>query len=417
MLLPKQERITGINLNQLFTCRSTTPPRIRVRLVSIILLAAIILSGCSSTNHVTLAEYQTEPSTQLPPISVFLKRPADTFRQECETFDNRSILHHCQVNTLSLDKFYAQLKDSGIFTDVRYADSDTGYQLAVSTSAYTTEDGTELGSAVVAGATLMLAPLIVSIDFHVDAGLYWHGHPLHTFTYQIPFQARASLLTMNQDPEKDIAMSIASHILRDIQRKELFSPSFLADKIKASNYSTTLKVPEKTGSYERQFTHVFHHPFRGVQVRYSSAENQVGHADLFVYPIRSPQWDDAEDLLRKEAANVRKDIKLQQSEGSFENPRFGKDQIRTIETGNSNILSAYFDLTYSDTLYNDYISKTYIAIKEDKFIKVRYTTLQGSIDKNNIDAFVSELFDNIHVPPESTFMAKIRKSWRDTSQL
>lgn len=388
-----------------------------IRLFPLILIVTA-LTACSSVNELSMIEYNAEPQRRMPPVTVFLKRPSDEFRQDCEDFDKRSLLHHCQMHMVALEKLHQEFQNSGAFESVLYANNDTDYRLLITTARYNFEGGDDLGSAVLAGATLMLAPMVVSMDIKVNVGLYWHGVELDTFEYEIPFKQRLSLLTANQDHEADIARSVSSHILHDLQaRPQLFEPSYLARKLEATDYENSLRTPLDVGDYRRDFLYVFNHPFRGAQVRYVHPTNPDDYADLFIYPVRSAHWQRPAELLEREAANVRKEMELVGRENGQGGPTFGADQPLRWELGTGELGLRYFEAEFTDPLENGYVSRTYLAIVEDKFFKVRHTAPLGQSDREEADRVVMGLLKTIQVPSESLFMAKIRRQWRDSGQL
>ncbi len=382
------------------------------------LLVAILLSGCATTNQFTLAEFETADEAKLPAISVFYKRPADEFRQACAEFDQQSLLHHCRLNRLNLAKFRTEMKAPGIFQDVHYANEEVDYQLIVSTAAYNFEGGDDLGSAVVAGATLMVAPMISSSDIKVDASLYWHGFELKTFQYDIPFEMRSSLMSLNQDTDQDLAKSIASHLLRDLQAEELFTPQYLASQLHSTDYAKTTQFPDQAEGYFRQGAFIYTHPFNGMQVRYLHPEKPEDFIDVFVYPVRNPYWQqDQQQLLTKEVGNVRKDAELVLTEREFTDIHFGQDSRYLWQINHNTLPVHFFEHEYTDLIINTHVSNTYLTIVGDKFVKVRHSALKDFTSQQEIDAFTRNLLSAIQIPGESTFMAKLRKEWRDKSPL
>lgn len=381
------------------------------------LLTLIILSGCATTNQFTVAEYTVSEAEKLPPIGVFLKQPEDGFRQECEEFDSRSVLHHCLLNRAALPKLHTELLGSGVFSDVLYARRDVDYQILISTARYNFEGGSDLGSAVVAGATLMLAPMSVSTNIKVYAKLLWRGHEVKNYQYDIPFQFRASLLSLNQDSERDIAKSIVSRLIRDFQKDDVFSGELLAGILKSSNYYTDLKMPETAGVFIKGDDYVYRHPFLGVQVRYLHPEFQFDVADVFVYPIRKSNWNNISEVLREESFNVRKDIELMQKEGVWSSISLGEDQeySRKVNGQLVKLLSFYGDFVDKEQV--EYETKTYLFLHNDKFVKIRGTFAKTEQDPPNMNEFVFNILKNIQTPEESLFMAKVRKQWRDYSTL
>ncbi len=385
--------------------------------LSIIIFLLCTLVGCATTNQLTLAEYEVNAERMLPPVSVFLRRPSEVFRQKCEAFDNESFLNHCGLNRLDLGKFVTELKHPGVFKDVLYANKDVGYRILVTTGSYNSEGGKDLGSAAIAGATLMLAPIVMSANIKVDAALYWYDYELKRFQYDLPIEMRASLLSMDQDTDRDVAKSVASHILRDVQAGELFSAAFLAKTLKSSDYSSELLVPDRVADYFREGLQVYNHPFNGAMVRYIEDTAPADYIDVFVYPIRSAHWSDEENILAKEIENVKKDIELFNKENNMESYQLVNNEFVAFQAADKSINSLMFEGNYEDSLSNQYVTQTYLMIIKDKFLKVRHTALKGGVSRKNIEKFISQLLKGTAVPEESLFMAKLRKRWRDSEAL
>ena len=391
----------------------------------LLLVLVSLLAGCATTNQLTLASYNYDNAPLLPELSVFSARPDTSFASECEEFDAKSMLHHCEINSLELNYLYSQLKEPGIFREVSYANRDTPYRLVFTTAFYNLEDGSELGSAVVAGATLMLMPLVMEVELKVDVRLLWHDYELKRYQYTLPMEMRASLLSMEQDHDRDAAKTIISHLLSDLQDTEVFTPQYLAREIQATNY-TALVVPDNAGMYRRQGSHVYESPFLGASFRYLNQRQSVDHADIYIYPIRSAHWRDYDAVLENEAANIRKDIEYMQTTGEYFGLKFS-DTTKLLypdAQGSSSVPWLSFEAEYADSLENLYVSRTYITISKDKFIKVRQTELAGeNVDADSqgqqqeIPEFLKQWLGAINIPDESVFMAKVRKGWRDKERL
>ncbi|MCR8923445.1 hypothetical protein NO559_11715 [Dasania sp. GY-MA-18] len=382
-----------------------------------LLLSLLLLTACSVNNQVPMAEYQ-QGLAKLPPVTVFFKRPDDDFRQACESFDRGSLLDHCYLNQLNLEKFYSELKAADVFENVLYANKDVGYQLLLSTARYHDEDAEELGSAVTAGLTLMIAPMIMTQHIKVNVALNWYGYALQQFEYELPLELRVSILNTQQDMERDIAKSIASHLLNDIQKGDYFSAAYLAQALQSSDYEAELQTPEVASNYQRDSIGYYHHPFQGAQLRYIHQSNNMDYIDVFVYPVRSPYWEqERKDLLAKEADHVKKDIELTHKELEFSDTAFNNYQFRRLPLAGGELELVYFENEYIDLLQNNNASKTYIMMLGDKFIKVRHTAIKGYSQQEEVDNFVTQLLNATKVPQESVFMAKLRKQWRDQGSL
>ncbi len=370
--------------------------------------------GCSVTNEVPLAEYKTDFSQKLPPITVFYLKPPEDFRQECVGFDNQSFLHHCKLNTLHLNKFAQEVRRAEIFDKVLYTDSQTEYRILISTALYNFEEAEELGGIAVASATLFLAPATITQSVKVEAGLYWNHQLLKKMSYDLPMEFRASLLNPGQDSDEDIAKSVASHVIRDIQSEELYSPQYLASLLGSSNYSTDFDVPDEINDYILDGQFLYNNPLLGVQVRFVDESVSGDYMDIFIYPIRAGYWDDEMGILNKEAVRAKKDIELLNKKNNLATRHIGENESRVWTFGNKKVSGLMFTSKYDDeVLSNEYSSQTYLAVINDKFIKVRHSSLKEWVEPTTVERFVEQLMSDIVVPEESIFMARQRKRWRD----
>ncbi len=333
-------------------------------------------------------------------------------------FDARSVLHHCHLNALPLEAIHAELQDSGVFRQVLYASDDADYQLLVTTAAYNHEDGAELGSAVVAGATLMLAPMKVSTEVKVDAVLTWNGQLVKRMAFDLPFEMQASLLNMNQDADRDLAKSIVSHLIASLHQAQAFSAQTLVDLLHASDYSADMKVPEVVGEFQIDDTFVYRHPLRGSQIRFIHREFQFDRLDLFVYPVRDWRLENIGGVLKKEADNVRQDMRLAEKKGIYQQLQLDEDRLYPVSAGDSERTVLRFDGTFHNQEEAiDYATRTYLVVMKDKFVKVRASFGKTSATLPDTDTVVAQLVRELTVPDESLFMVELRKHWRDTNDL
>jgi len=357
----------------------------------------VIVAGCTTTKQLPIADFNSNTDTKLPIITLFHQRPTDTFLQECAKFEQMSVLHHCEINQLDLSKLQTEIKAANSFEDVILANNDVDYQLTITTGTYQLEE---------------------DADIKVNTALYWNGFRLKNFNYAIPVQLRVSAPPTNQDTEQNIAKSIASHILRDLQAEDLFSAQYLANKLDSTDYATSVKFPDQAGKYLLQGEHVYTHPLSGIQARYWQPEQIEDYIDVFVYPVRSPYWNNSHnDILSKEIDIARKEVDAVLAELEFTDITFTSTSNSLLHIHHQPIEVYFFEHEYTDLIINTYISNTYLTIVGDKFIKVRHTALKDAASKAQADEFIQTLLSDIQVPGESLFMAKLRQQWRDKEQL
>jgi hypothetical protein len=383
----------------------------------ICLTLSLIVVGCATTNQVPVAEYAKETEATLPPITVFRQHPSDEFRERCETFDRDSVLQHCTLNKLDLGKFASELSATGAFEEVLYANREVPYQIRVSTAYYNTEGGDDLASAAFSGATMLLVPLIISADISVDASLYWHEFKLKELQYELPVEFRVSLLSMDQDGDRDVAKSIASYILRDLQTEDLLSAQYLATTLNSSDYFQGLSTPEQAGKYFKQQTIVYNNPLYGAYVSYGRDTLETDYIEVFVYPVRSGHWSDETSTLQKEMENIRKDLDLFNKENSLQSLHVSDNEFVDLPHPNAPVTAIVFSNEVQDTLSNEYVSHNYLMIMQDKFLRIRHTSLRDAAPSEQVQNAVRQLVQESRVPPESLFLAKLRKQWRDSQAL
>lgn len=391
------------------------PAAVRIILV---LLLAVVAQGCATTNQVSLAHFVSNPDEKLPVVTVFLKTPTDQFSEDCQAFDSRSRQHHCHTNTLDLMKLRSHLQHAGVFEDVIFADDEVSYRLLLTTGIYNNDSGRKFGNALLSGATLTMLPLIDTQQIKVEASVYWYGFELQNYQYDIPFETRASLFSKQQDNADDIARSISSYIIRDLQESPVFTPQFLASKLESTRYDFGHMVPDQIGDYQHYTDYTFTHPFQGVQVRYLHTSRPADFVDVFIYPVRSPSWhEDKQALLKKEADDTRRDIEQAIENDEFTDLAFSDIQAQDWQLGARSERVISYEYEFTDLVINTFSSRTYLAIVEDKFIQLRHTALKGSVPEGEVEAVGRELLGKLVIPPESLFMARVRKQWRDHSPL
>ncbi|GLS26035.1 hypothetical protein [Marinibactrum halimedae] len=374
----------------------------------------LVISGCATTNQFVVAQYNTTATEKFPNLSVFYQHPPKALRTFCEEFDQKSLLHHCSLNDIGLNKFHNALDDSQLFEGVYYANQDVDYKLLISTAHYNHEGGDELGQAVIAGATLMLAPVIVNTDIKVDASLTWNGQVIKHMQYDLPFTNNITLFTAQQDHKQDMATSVVSHIIRDFQQENLFSASLLYQKLDATDY-TTATLPETTRHFIRSDHYQFHHPFNGLMTRYTHKTFEFDHIDAFIYPIR--HWDLNNDsfLLSEELDNYKREMEIYLKEAKFSELNIIEATQVSIENNNTKIPAAYLKATYQTDEQQSVTTILYIFRNKDKFVKVRSTYESEANLSDQVVTFSQELASRISVPDESLYMMKARKMLKEAS--
>ncbi|MGH1372385.1 MAG: hypothetical protein ACRBBW_10140 [Cellvibrionaceae bacterium] len=378
-----------------------------------ILALSFFLGACAVTNEFQVVEYQTETASPLPPVSVFYKQPDTDFRRACKAYAEASVMDHCTINRVNMSAVADALYESRLFEAVDYRNEDSEYQLLVSSATYNNESGEDIGSAVVSGATLMLAPMSISTIIKIEAALVWRGMLVERYQFEVPFTQRMSLLTMDQNTDADLGKSIASHFLQKFQQDDIFSAEVLVGRLESSDYRKELVLPEQVGPFIKDDLYLYRHPFQGAQTRYVHDRFGFSYVDVFVYPIRQIHWESGDHILEKEVGNYRKDLELMEKELMMNDLAFEADSRELWHLGDGSQSVARVISRFRDQEAADMVSQMYLFHQKDKFIKVRATYESELETKPDVEGFVRELSASILVPDESLFMAKIRKRWRE----
>lgn len=368
------------------------------------------LWACSAIDKQPDADSALVQEPAFPTLSVFLKKPTESLFESCTNFDKESLLHHCQLNPIGLSTITDSVAEKKFFTQVLAADDAQPYRLFISTAVFHQEDAGEIGNAAISGATLFLVPLVQNQLLAAEADLFWHGQHLKHFSYELPIKRKVSLFSLNQDFKGEMAAQIAEALGQDLfANDDMFTAQYLGRAMGASDYQAALALPDVVGPFQRGPSRQFHHPFLGVQYRYLRQSEYQDYADVFVYPIRAATNFASDEAMRAEVDNIKQEIievskKDELSELSFSDVSdFNAESV-------TRAVSFYAD--YSDALDNHYRSRVYLAVKGDKFVKIRHTVLESDPVAETLKLFSQQLFAEVSVPDESRFMSRIREEWR-----
>ncbi len=370
--------------------------------------------GCAVTSEYQLAEYEKlSERDKLPVVSLFTYRGSDEFVEECRVYDSQSSLHHCDDALFSLNDMKLSLIEANVFKDVLYADRQNGYRITISPKVYNTEGGEELSNAVAAGATLLLAPMVVNANLKAEVYIFWHRNLLKKYEYDIPFKTKMNLFSMNQDVNRGLSDSLATHMVSDFQKDNVFSRVFLSEELSSVNYEKEYKAAEFEKKYIHDGDHIFEHPFLGVQSRYFFEENKSDYIDVFVYPIHHWDLSSQSELIKKGIKQNKNDLEHSSKERKLQGLVFLEDSEVEILIEKDVLQSAYLKAGYRDTNELDYITETYLVISKDKFIKFRASYPNYGEVLPDLKRFVKSYLSKAVIPDESLFMSRVRKQWMD----
>lgn len=348
-------------------------------------------------------------TNQLPAVSVFFQRPSSEFLAKCQAFEQRSLLHHCRFTAPPLEKLRTAIEAQGLFAEVRRADDDIPYRLSFSVADFNEETAAEVGSAALSGATLLILPMRQTKDVRVEAKLYWFNQLLSRFDVSVEDERSVSLFTLGKDFETPLAGQIAEKVARHLQsHPELFSAQFLSRTLGATDYDRELKMPQAVGAFQVAGSRQFHHPFLGVQFHYLRPAQFEDAADVFVYPIRQIAWQNSAIAIEAELEAIREEISRLLEAEEFLAPQFSDPQV---EAGPEAEPVVRFHVDYADALDNHFRSRVVLAVRGDKFVKIRHTGLASDPAAELIADFSQRLLEGIEVPGESPFMAEVRRGW------
>ena len=384
--------------------------------LNILTLTTILgLGACTTTHDFTMAAYEPVEEPKYPAIDVFQLQPSQEFRKACQEFDAKSALSHCTLNRIDFFKVADALSRTGYFENVTLASREQPYSIAMSVASYDSETAGEIGQAALAGATLLLLPVSTNAALKVNGVVMWHSEPLHEFNLELPFTLHGSWATMNADVDGGLADSIASHIVENLEGLEVFGPRLLHSTLGSSDYTHELVAPEHIDKFSQSDATLLHNPFDGAGLRYQHEEYENGWVDVYVYPIRSWQYEDPANL-QTEVEAIRRDLALVEKEGMLSNLKLA-DDISPVTDTTADLPGITFSADYDLPEQKGLSSRTFVFLKADKFIKVRATFGQFTPALEEVGHFASAIARDIKIPEESLFMARLRKQWRDQGNL
>ncbi|MFA0811374.1 hypothetical protein [Microbulbifer epialgicus] len=373
-------------------------------------LVAIVVVGCATTNEFTIAEYTQQ---SLPSVALFAKTPEVDFEQRCNSFTGDSLLKYCHFDVVDYRELHRELANSDIFETVQLGNEEVPYQLLIASAGYVEEGVEEIGEAVIAGATMMLAPLTTTRDIHIDAMLTWHGLPLKRYQFEFPFTSKVNLFTPPGQAEQDLAKALAAKLIFQLQRDQVMAPEYLYKIIGASDYHQALILPESVGDYVSSPVVLASHPLVGAQVRYVHRQFQFDSVDVFVYPVPSWDWQDPHSVQVREVGRVREEMALVEKEANWQALSLSDEISEVWKVRGKFIpvtrLSGYFLAPDGER----FDTHTYLFLRKDKLIKVRASFAGVGRNRSEVEDFAKGLIGKADVPSESKFMVKVRENWRE----
>ncbi len=305
----------------------------------------------------------------------------------------------------------AQLRDSGFFADVRLTDKSVDYAIAVTKARFISSDTADLAKAALAGATLFVLPISSTHEVLVEVVILWREVPINKLSYAFPIETTMSLLSAPEQGSIELAGNLAAKIIEDAKGSGVFTGPYLADALQATNYSREFTTPESVDVYRRVVDTQQAGPMEGAWLSYIRPEFSFDEYAINIYPARSVDWDDSGQYLTGELAAVRAQVEAGIKDGAWTSAVFAQESTINISTS----AGVYSGLSQSVALVNDFdesmVGRTYVFLVEDKVLRF-INVVPSQYAQPSAEAFLIGFFESAKFPPESVFMAELRKQSR-----
>ena len=218
------------------------------RMATALIITALSLGGCATTQHeFTVAEFASVTEPIYPSIDIFRMRSSEEFRAACTTYDRASMLKHCELDSLDYQMVADEFAATGHFESAELASRNQPYSIAITSAVYNTETAGEIGTAALAGATLMLVPIKTNAIIKVEGEVRWHSGTLHEFAFDLPFTLKGGWMTFGDLGDKGLANSVVASVMHDLESSKAFSPEHLHATVQSSDYQNDLQLPLEVG--------------------------------------------------------------------------------------------------------------------------------------------------------------------------
>lgn len=382
----------------------------------LLLTTILFLAACANNNPYGNGS-DNGGIADLPPIGVFYSELNESLRGDCLEFRSRSMLHYCRENSFDLSELAQALSASGRFNGVIARDLRPDYQILVSSAEFQFDGADSMAGAVVSGASLMLIPMKVETTLKTEFTVMWRGNVVDRFSHEMPVDHSISLFTSLEAYDQNVAKALAEAFLKDVDTHNSMSASRLVKALDASDYEADVIIPEELAEFRLTGRHLYRDPFLGTMLSFNHHQFTFDRIDVFIYPIRATDWNNTQEVIEGELESVRAEIKYIEQEGHINNVELGSSDIRRWTVDSTSIPVGFTDGYYVDAQSERLYTSTYVFIQEDKFVKVRasFPKNQNEPTVTAPDDFVRALIPSLTVPEESLFMARLRKSHRDTT--
>lgn len=391
--------------------------RTSVGRLMLLLLAGALAGGCAGTPE-REAPQKLVAEPLLPAVAIFPKPATGELAELCLAHANSSQLHGCSREPFEHLDLARWIDETGVFEAVLPRGRTPGYQLYIAHLLLFEETVGGLANAILTGATLAAVPLPCEMMLHAEIDLVWNGTRLRSDRYELPWNRSNCATPSRQRQEQQrqaLFTTLMEKYLADVLATDAFAPHVLHAAIGSSDYLTDLVAPEEIGDWYLAQRDLYHEPLLGINLRYRHAEQLLDWVDVYVYPIRSPNLDDTPALMQAEMAAVRAEIDRLASVGLVSDVIHEDD--RPVRSGPAEDAAEglAFHTRWLDEHDVIHDSRTWLFRSGDKWIKLRYTVEESGKELPLRD-FIATLVANIRVPPESAWMAELRRRVADNEQ-
>lgn len=310
------------------------------------------------------------------PVSVFSTYPSDQLAKSCNDI---SSLSACKEDGISPDLFIKLLKEKAWFKEVMAFNEHFDYELLIAHMNSLSDKHRE--------------------THFLEVTLLWRGMEINSTSVDTMSQQNHN--GKSHDSEEDIAERLLSLWYSISQENNVFSTDFLYSALEASDYTRSLKVPQKLGDFNRFDTQLYPDPFKGAVTRYTHPTFEDALVDITVYPLLAKANADKDTLLQQA---LHEDWKKASEVAHARGLNLSKDKPLTEFTANPLAkgwrLSMKAESETSDTIY----ATTYVFTQHDKIIKIS-TTFPTALS----DPIARTLMETIEVPAPSRLMEQVRQ--------
>ena len=336
-----------------------------------ILSAAFSLWYCLSSH----AHADNTPSSDIS-VSVFSTYPSDQLATSCNDI---SPLGACIEDGISPDLFINIIKEKGWFKTVMAFNEHYDYELLIAHMNTLSDKG--------------------RVVHFLEMTLLWRGMEINSTSVDI--ESHQDHDGKSSDSKEDIATRLLSRWYAKSDENHLFTTDFLYSALEASDYTRSLKVPQKLGDFTRFDTQLYPDPFKGAVTRYIHPTFEDALIDVTVYPLIAKASANRDTLLQQA---LHDDWKKASEVAHARGLNLSKDKPLTTFTANPRAtgwrLAMKAESQTSDTIY----ATTYVFTQHDKIIKIS-TTFPTALS----DPIARTLMETIEVPTPSPLMEQVRQ--------